>query len=160
MTDTSPISDRAVSYLRTVVPVLWGSAVAWLLTVVVLPAEVTDLLTSDLAITAVTALVVGAWYIAWRWAEPHIPDWLTRLVLGSAQTPIYARHAKIGTLEEYAPSTSGTPPPLERGDHVTITATGQRGTIFYADQRADGWHYGVQLDGSDQVRMYRPDDLA
>lgn len=87
---THPISDRAVSTLRTVVPVLWGSAVAWLLTVVVLPTEVTDLLTSDLAITAVTAVVVGAWYIAWRWAEPHVPDGLSRLVLGSARSPSYA----------------------------------------------------------------------
>ncbi|MET4222826.1 hypothetical protein [Oerskovia enterophila] len=142
-------------------PVLWGSLVAWLLTVVVLPAEVTDLLTSDLAIAAVTALVVGTWYIAWRWAEPHIPDWLTRLVLGSAQTPIYARHAKIGSLEEYAPPTSGTPPSsLERGDHVTVAATGQDGTVFYAEPREDGWHYGVQLDGSDLVTTYRPDDLT
>ncbi|MFD6163696.1 hypothetical protein ACFWFR_00790 [Oerskovia sp. NPDC060287] len=159
MSAPSPISDRAVSYLRTVVPVLWGSAVAWLLTVVVLPAEVTDLLTSDLAVTAVTALVVGAWYIAWRWAEPHIPDWLTRLALGSAQTPIYARHAKIGTLE-YMPPTSGTPPPLGRNDHVAIEATGQGGTVLYVEQRADGWHYGVQLDGSNLVTMYRPIDLA
>ncbi|OCI31134.1 hypothetical protein [Oerskovia enterophila] len=47
---------------------------ARLLTVVVLPAEVAGLLTSDLAITVITALVVGAWHIAWRWAEPHIPD--------------------------------------------------------------------------------------
>ncbi|KZM36074.1 hypothetical protein [Oerskovia enterophila] len=90
MTSPSPISDRAVSCLRTVVPVLWGSAVAWLLTVAVLPTEVTDLLTSDLALTAVTALGVGVWYIAWRWAEPHIPDWLTRLALGSARPPSYA----------------------------------------------------------------------
>ncbi|MNF18830.1 hypothetical protein D3C80_2231690 [compost metagenome] len=49
---------------------------------------------------------------------------------------------------------------LEHGDHVTIAATGQGGTVFYAEQRADGWHYGVQLDGSDVVAMYRPDDLA
>lgn len=159
-TPTHPISDRAVSYLRTVVPVLWGSAVAWLLTVVVLPAEVTDLLSSDLAITAVTGVVVGAWYIAWRWAEPRIPDWLTRLVLGSAQTPVYVRDAEVGVLEEYAPPTSGTPPPLERGDHVTVAATGQGGRVFYAEQRVDGWHYGVQLDGTDIVAMYRPDDLT
>ncbi|WP_139107646.1 hypothetical protein [Oerskovia enterophila] len=101
-TPTPPISDRGLSYLRPVVRVLWGSLVAWLLTVAVLPTEDTDLPTSDLATPAVNALVVGAWYIAWRWAEPHILDSLTRLVLGSAQTPIYVRHAKIGTLE-YAP---------------------------------------------------------
>ena len=110
-TPTSPISDRAVSYLRTVVPVLWGSLVAWLLTVVVLPAEVTDLLSSDLAITAVTAVAVGAWYVAWRWAEPRIPDWLTRIVLGSAQTPTYTGRHAADTSAEYAPPTSGTPPP-------------------------------------------------
>jgi len=120
MSAPSPISDRAVSYLRTVVPVLWGSAVAWLLTVVVLPAEVTDLLTSDLAITAATALVVGAWYIAWRWAEPHIPDWLTRLVLGSAQTPTYTGRHSASASAEYAPPTSGTPPRVPTADKLAI----------------------------------------
>lgn len=132
---TSPISDRAVSYLRTVVPVLWGSAVAWLLTVVVLPTEVTDLLTSDLAITAITALVVGAWYIAWRWAEPHIPDWLTRLVLGSAQTPTYTGRHSAST--EYAPPTSGTPPSATDVDdamHLVLDKAHQNGLTLDQDQ--------------------------
>lgn len=84
------ISDRVVAYLRTTVPALWGTLVAWLLARYVLPAEVVDLLTSDVLVVAVTSLVVLAWYALWRWLEPHVPDWLTRLALGSAKTPIYA----------------------------------------------------------------------
>lgn len=37
----------------------------------------------------VVAVVLAAWYALWRKAEPHIPDWLTRLVLGSAKAPTY-----------------------------------------------------------------------
>jgi hypothetical protein len=165
-TTTHPLSDRAVSWLRTTVPVLWGTVVAAILRTATphLPGDLgtalADWLGSETTLALVTAAAIAAWYALWRWVEPRIPDWLTRLVLGSAQTPVYVRDAEIGVLEEYSPPTSGTPPPLERGDHVTIAATGQGGKVFYADQREDGWHYGVQLDGTDQVRMYRPDDLA
>lgn len=84
------ISDRAVSYLRTAIPALWGSIVTWLLARYVLPAEVVDLLTSDVLVAAVTAVVILAWYALWRVVEPHVPHWLTRIVLGSAKTPSYA----------------------------------------------------------------------
>ena len=77
-------------------------------------------------------------------AIPAVDAWLRHLGLSS--TPL---------------QTSSTPPGvLQRGDHVTITATGQRGKVFYAEQREDGWHYGVRLDGTDIVAMYRPDDLT
>lgn len=83
------MSDKVTAYLRTAVPALWGSLVTWLLATWVLPQEVVDLLTSDVLVAAVTALVVLAWYALWRWAEPHLPAWFTRLVLGSARTPTY-----------------------------------------------------------------------
>ena len=93
---TSPISDRAVSWLRTVVPVLWGSVVAAILRAITphLPGDLgtalADWLSSETTLALVTAAAIAAWYALWRWAEPRIPDWLTRLVLGSAQTPTYA----------------------------------------------------------------------
>ena len=99
MTTTSPstaLSDLAVSHLRTAVPVLWGSLLATLLRLITphLPGDVAaalaDLLGSELALTLVTAAAIAAWYAAWRWAEPRIPDWLTRLVIGSARAPGYA----------------------------------------------------------------------
>lgn len=84
------LSDRAVSYLRTIVPVLWGSLLsATLPSLPWLPAEVVAWLSGDAASLAVTALAIAAWYSIWRYVEPHIPDWLTRLVLGSAQAPAY-----------------------------------------------------------------------
>ncbi|MFF3065939.1 hypothetical protein ACFVQ3_15440 [Oerskovia sp. NPDC057915] len=116
-TPTHPISDRAVSWLRTVVPVLWGSAVAAILRAITphlpggLGAALADWLGAETTLALVTAAAIAAWYALWRWAEPRIPDWLTRVVLGSAQTPTYiGRHtADAGTA--YAHPTSGTPAP-------------------------------------------------
>lgn len=82
------LSDKVVSLLRTVVPVIWGSAIAWLLTVVSLPAPVTGFLTDQTDIVVVVA--IAGWYAAFRWLEPRLPAWLTRIVLGSNQTPTYA----------------------------------------------------------------------
>ena len=114
---TSAVSDRAVSYLRTVVPVLWGSAVAGLLTAVTLPVEVTDLLGSELAATAVTAVAVGVWYIAWRWAEPRLPDWLRCVVLGSARTPRYDHGTLYGAQGVTGRNGSPHPPSTPSPDH-------------------------------------------
>lgn len=90
------LSDRAVALLRTAVPALWGTVTAallgWLATY--LPTELHEALADALAAPVVSAVVVAAaiaaWYWVWRRLEPHIPDWLTRVVLGSARTPIYA----------------------------------------------------------------------
>lgn len=89
------VSDRAVSYLRTVVPVLWGSVVAqvvaWLAGRIDgdVANAVADWLQSEAAVTAVTAAAIALWYVVWRRVEPHVPDWLTRIVLGSAKPPTY-----------------------------------------------------------------------
>ncbi len=82
------LSDKVVSLLRTVVPVIWGSLIAWLLTVISLPASVTGFLTNQTDVVVVVA--IAAWYAAFRWLEPKLPAWLTRIVLGSNQTPTYA----------------------------------------------------------------------
>ncbi|WP_029289146.1 hypothetical protein [Cellulomonas sp. HZM] len=93
--DATALSDRAVSILRTAVPALWGSLVAAVLAALAphLPATVydalADALSSDVTRALVVAVVIAAWYALWRRLEPHTPDWLTRLVLGSARTPGY-----------------------------------------------------------------------
>ena len=78
--------------LRTVVPALWGSVIAWLIGVLPIlapfQADLTGL--SDVILPVLTAVIIGAWYALWRWLEPKLPDWLTRAVLGSAKTPTYA----------------------------------------------------------------------
>ena len=79
------------SILRTVVPALWGSLVAWLLGVAPLlaPLEAHLLGVADIILPILTAVIIAAWYAFWRWLEPRLPDWLTRAVLGSAKTPVY-----------------------------------------------------------------------
>lgn len=79
------------SILRTLVPALWGSAIAWLLTIVPVLAPLREQLLTygDLAVPIISALIIGAWYALWRWLEPRLPDWLTRVLLGSAKAPTY-----------------------------------------------------------------------
>lgn len=79
------------SILRTIVPALWGSFIGWLLTVVPVLEPLSDELLAygDLAVPFITALLIGAWYALWRKLEPHLPDWLTRILLGSAKQPTY-----------------------------------------------------------------------
>lgn len=79
------------SILRTVVPALWGSVIAWLIGVLPILAPFSDGLRglADVALPVITAVIIGGWYAFWRWLEPKLPDWLTRAVLGSARTPTY-----------------------------------------------------------------------
>jgi len=90
--DTS-LSDRSVSYLRTLIPIVWGSVVTWLASTA---PSVTDFLenlninlTSETTVGIVTAAAIALWYVVWRAIEPKIPNWLTALVLGSSKQPAY-----------------------------------------------------------------------
>lgn len=96
MTPQQTLSDRAVSYLRTAVPIVWGTLVTYLLGWVAphLPGELgpllVDALGGEAAVTLVVAVAIAGWYGAWRFLEPRIPAWLVRVVLGSSSTPVYA----------------------------------------------------------------------
>lgn len=101
MTSTDPtpsqqLSDRAVSLIRTRVPILWGSLIAALLTWAspYLPGAIGESLgnwlSSEAVVAVIGAAVIYAWYWAWRRFESRIPEWLTRIVLGSAQQPMYS----------------------------------------------------------------------
>lgn len=91
-----------ISILRTFVPALWGSVLAWAVSRGWLTAE----LASSMGPWSVglTALVLAgstaAWYALWRVLEPRLPDWVRRLVLGAAQAPSYTvspgRHTPLG----------------------------------------------------------------
>lgn len=90
------LSDRAVSYLRTVVPILWGSIIAALIQAAEwLPVAVVDWLSSEATVGLVTTAAIAAWYVVWRWAEPRLPDWLTSIVLGYALAPTYDARTPI-----------------------------------------------------------------
>jgi hypothetical protein len=81
------MTDWLRSVIRTAVPGLWAGLVVWL-THLGLPQSILDAVSglggqlADLA-----ALVVVYGFV--RWVEPHIPDWLTRVLLGSARPPQY-----------------------------------------------------------------------
>jgi hypothetical protein len=85
------MSDRLRSWIRTVMPGAWAALVV-LLVKLGLPAGVADWLTSNGVSDAVTNLVgLAVVYGFIRWIEPHIPDSLTRIFLGSAAPPTYTR---------------------------------------------------------------------
>ena len=96
-TGATTLGDRAASWLRTIVPVIWGSVVAQVLAWAAphLPGDVgttlADWLSGEAAIALVTAVVIAAWYALWRVVESRLPDWLTRILLGSAAAPTYAK---------------------------------------------------------------------
>lgn len=92
------------SILRTIVPALWGSLVAWLLGIAPLlsPLEAHLLGVADVILPILTAVIIAAWYAFWRWLEPRLPAWLTRAVLGSAQSPTYGRQTLPASEESTA----------------------------------------------------------
>lgn len=94
-TDRTALSDLAVATLRTVVPVAWGTLVAQVLAWLAphltpaLADALTAWLSAETAIALVTMVAIAIWYALWRRLEHLVPDWLVRLVLGSARVPAY-----------------------------------------------------------------------
>ena len=85
------MSDAIVSRLRTIVPVLWGSLIAWLLRWLGgdVDAVVVEWLLSWEEVLVVA--VVAAFYSLARWLErqPWLPAWVAALLLGSSLQPTY-----------------------------------------------------------------------
>lgn len=81
------MNDKVTSWVRTVVPTLWSALIAWAV-LQGLPASFGDLL-GGLVEPVVVPAVLAAVYAAIRKVEPHLPDWLTVLLLGSAKPPTY-----------------------------------------------------------------------
>ena len=44
---------------------------------------------SDVIVIALQGAIIGAWYTFSRWLEPKLPDWLSRILMGSASQPTY-----------------------------------------------------------------------
>lgn len=84
------MSDRLLSLIRTLVPVLVGSALAWLAarTGIVLPEHVS----AELAIVA-TVAAITLYYALVRWLETRWP-WFG-LLLGAAKEPVYTAPAEL-----------------------------------------------------------------
>lgn len=81
------------AYLRTYLPIVWGYIVGWVLTQFPFIANLLEALNLDPQSPEVLAALTGAaaigWYALMRKIEPYIPDWVTRIVLGSPQVPEY-----------------------------------------------------------------------
>lgn len=77
--------------LRTLVPSLWGTFIAWLVGIAPLlePVQAHLLGVADAILPILTALIIAAWYAFWRWLQPKLPVWAVRAVLGSAKSPVY-----------------------------------------------------------------------
>ncbi|MCL2453769.1 MAG: hypothetical protein FWD18_00475 [Micrococcales bacterium] len=90
--DKTDTHQLVTGWLRTVVPGSWAAFIAWALSTEVLPTWLGDLVQDHHVATTsvVVGLVLAVWYAAWRRIEPHVPDWLVRIALGSARPPMYA----------------------------------------------------------------------
>jgi len=78
--------DYPTSWIRTVVPILWGAVLTFLLTR--FPA-VHDFVDNPAIAAAFETIVTGLYYTIIRWLEQHLPPWLTRLFIGANATPVY-----------------------------------------------------------------------
>lgn len=87
------MSDYVVSLLRTLVPSLWGTALAWLVGQGLL-----DQVTADGAIPVAASLLVplaiGLYYALARAVEPYLPTWLGAVMVGGSRTPHYKAPAQ------------------------------------------------------------------
>lgn len=118
------MSDRIISYLRTYVPKAWGVVVGallvWLGQHAPWAIDALAFFGVDLNSTVTVLFVVGlteaAWFYVWRRVEPHVPDWLSRLAMGSALQPAY----QLGTVYPIAAYDTGNLVELVSGDVVTI----------------------------------------
>jgi hypothetical protein len=84
------LSDYVTSVIRTLVPVLWGALITYLITLVPAVAQLVDPANVAGLGPAVAAVLAAAWYALMRKIEPGLPAWLTVIVLGSNKTPTYA----------------------------------------------------------------------
>lgn len=83
------MSDRVIAWLRTVVPGAWGALLLWVAGNAILPAPLVEYLSNPATVALVVGLSIGAWKAFLGWLEPKMPPWLTRVLLGSNQTPTY-----------------------------------------------------------------------
>jgi len=104
------MSDRLTAWVRTVTPKFWGTLVTALLAFLASHApwalDLLELLGVDLTspaavgfvILLVDGLVIAAWHWLWTRLQPHLPDALVRVLLGSAASPVYLAPGEAATV--------------------------------------------------------------
>jgi hypothetical protein len=83
------LRDWGISLIRTGVPIAWGNLLVFLGAKI--PA-LEGFLHDPQVIgggTLLTSAVALGWYAVMRKLEPHLPPWLTVLVLGANAAPVY-----------------------------------------------------------------------
>lgn len=90
------LSDYMTSVIRTAVPAVWGTGLAWLVSVGILDQAAADGPGAAAGGFLVLA-AIGVYYALVRLVEPKLPPFLAVLLLGAAKAPVYAapegRHA-------------------------------------------------------------------
>lgn len=97
MSDPTAPPINPVAYIRTIVPVLVGSLIAWLISNVPVVADSIRNIEAvfgqgwrDLAVTAATALIIAGYYWLARQIGRRFPG-AEKFLLGSSATPVYVK---------------------------------------------------------------------
>ncbi|MCI0689029.1 MAG: hypothetical protein L0Y54_17625 [Sporichthyaceae bacterium] len=91
------LSDLAVAYLRTYVPIIWGAVAAYLATRL---GVVVDEASSAGVIAVATSVCGAVVYATGRAVARRVP-WLSGLLLGSTRQPTYRPPAATGRVSSY-----------------------------------------------------------
>lgn len=82
------MSDKIIALLRTVIPGAWGSLIGYLVASAPFLAPYADQINGLSELIVLVA--IGGYYALLRKVEPHLPDWLTVILLGASTPPVYA----------------------------------------------------------------------
>jgi hypothetical protein len=81
------MSDLVVSWLRTVVPTIWGLVIAWLIGKGLLPQELQE--QAEAFAMVLIGVCIALYHLIVRMVEPWLPDWLTAILIGNPKAPTY-----------------------------------------------------------------------
>jgi hypothetical protein len=101
------VSDYVLSLIRTVVPVLWGALITYLVSLIPGVAQLIDPANVIGFGPAVAAVLASAWYALMRKIEPMLPAWLTVIVLGSNTPPVYPLTGRVASAVPPGPVSDG-----------------------------------------------------
>lgn len=70
--DGGPLGPYAISLIRTLVPVIWGHAIAYAVGFGIPASVLSDY--RDVATEVLAGVLTVAWYALWRWLETRLPS--------------------------------------------------------------------------------------
>jgi chromate transport protein ChrA len=84
------MSDKVISWLRTVVPALWALLVTYLVTRIPALSGIADGL-NGVGLSILVPVAVAVWKLVFNAAENALPSWLSAVLLGHPAVPVYMR---------------------------------------------------------------------